>query len=678
MGGEAAVARSPTVGRTPLSDDDHAAGSRHPAGNASEVRDAFEHLPVMALAMAGPEHAYAAVNAMFRRFMGRTELIGVPSRQVFPELDGQRVFEMFDRVYHSGTAETLREWRFQADLGTGAMQEIYLDVQASPWPAPDGTVKGLLLVVNDVTRVVRERQAAEVRAVAAQQRYETARDVIITLQQQLLPAGLPVLPSVGLAASYLLAGADTAAGGDWFDAVALPGGRVAMVVGDVVGHGVAASAAMGQLRAVIQDRLDQNGDILAAVAAADRMAVRVPHARTATVCVAVLDPDDGTLTWCAAGHPPPLVAGPGRARFLDPSSQGPLGTGARYTLQQDRLGPDEVVLLYTDGIIERPGHTPAAATAELAAVVGDIVAGRGLTDPGLSPADKVCLYTLELLIRQSGHSDDITLLAAQRRTPVPALVLDDAGAPPTARTARIAVNAWVDELGADEDDRLALTHAVSELVTNAREHSRPDTADSTVTVTAELGDDGVARLTVADNGRWRERPRPGDSGFRQDHGLGLVLTQSFGDRLDVIPGEHGTTVTLHRRLSRHGRLLTADQLGRATTRSEADSGLMIILDQPHAASSRIAVHGPLDTDTVDEFRVTLDRHTLGGTHPLIVDLTAVTHLASAAVAELYRTDPTTADRRHYPLTLYAPPGTVAHHVLTLVDLPHTTADPHTP
>jgi len=87
------------------------------------------------------------------------------------------------------------------------------------------------------------------------------------------------------------------------------------------------------------------------------------------------------------------------------------------------------------------------------------------------------------------------------------------------------------------------------------------------------------------------------------------------------------------------------------------------------------VHGPLDGNTVDELRVELDRYTLGGSHQLVVDLTAVTRLARAAVAELYRTKPDTDDRL-YPLRLFAPAGSTAHHVLALVDLPHTTRDPH--
>ncbi|QRP50042.1 SpoIIE family protein phosphatase [Amycolatopsis sp. FDAARGOS 1241] len=79
-----------------------------------------------------------------------------------------------------------------------------------------------------------------------------------------------------------------------------------------------------------------------------------------------------------------------------------------------RLEPGEVVLLYTDGIIERPGRDPAAARAELARTATDTLAERGIRGTGLSAVDRVCPLSLELLVRQSGHTDDITLLAAQR------------------------------------------------------------------------------------------------------------------------------------------------------------------------------------------------------------------------------------------------------------------------
>ncbi|MFI5607006.1 SpoIIE family protein phosphatase [Amycolatopsis sp. NPDC051903] len=496
----------------------------------------------------------------------------------------------------------------------------------------------------------------------------------------MLPPGLPVLPAVRIAGSYLPADSETGAGGDWFDAVPLSGGRVALVVGDVVGHGVAASAAMGQLRALLHDRLDETGDVLAAIGAAERMARRERRAHAATVCVVVLDPADGTLSVCSAGHPPPLAVNGDAGRYLPAGRSGPLGTGAGYTVTTDRLGPGEVVLLYSDGIVERPGRAPAAATVELAQVATHSVAGRAFEHPDLSTVERLCTQTLELLVRETGHSDDITLLAAQRVSPPAPLRLSLAADLGALRPAREAVAKWLHEHDAGHADVEALAHAIVELVTNAAEHSHPDTLDGTVTITAELGTDGVARLGVADDGRWRERARPGSEEFRRDHGLGLAMTRTLVDELVIDRGEHGTTATVHRRLAHPARLITTDEIHHGEPRRpEPAPEVLVLLDQPHAAGNRVAVHGPLDATSCGRLAGELHRLTLGGTHELTVDLTSVSHLASAAVAVLHRA---AADGRSPgdasaggAVRLYAPAGSVAHHVLTLVDLPHTTTDP---
>ncbi|WP_433304349.1 ATP-binding protein [Actinoplanes sp. CA-030573] len=177
--------------------------------------------------------------------------------------------------------------------------------------------------------------------------------------------------------------------------------------------------------------------------------------------------------------------------------------------------------------------------------------------------------------------------------------------------ARTAVQGRLALQGTGRRDRVALTHAVTELVTNAYEHARPDSGDATVTVTAHLRNHGEARLCVADNGRWHERARPGDQQFRADHGFGLAMTAGFADHLDVDRSDDGTTAPVRRRLSRPAQLLTAEQISHGRP-GAADrlAELTIILDQPHAPTSRIAIHGPLHTDTVGELGAELDRLTL--------------------------------------------------------------------
>jgi len=310
-------------------------------GDARTVRHVFDQMPVGQAAMAGPEHTFIAANAAFRSMSTRPDVIGRTLREVFPEIEGQRIYEMYHRVYATGIPQTASEWRVNRILEGGtAAEELFFDFTATPMRGPDGTVTGVSLLVTDVTEWVRTRETA--RAADAERRYEAARDVVIALQEALLPKGLPVLPGARIAARYLVAAQDQAAGGDWFDAIPLEGGRVALVVGDVVGHGVAASAAMGQLRAVLRHVLTAEPDPAAALGQLNRFAASDPALRAATLCVVVLSPADGALRYATCGHPPPLVVTPaGMARFLPPTGTGPLGTGSVPV-----LGPGELAAGY--------------------------------------------------------------------------------------------------------------------------------------------------------------------------------------------------------------------------------------------------------------------------------------------------------------------------------------------
>src|SRR5262249_53910567 len=157
------------------------------------------------------------------------------------------------------------------------------------------------------------------------------------------------------------------------------------------------------------------GELSAAVGAADRMARGSRGARAATVCVVLLDPLTGALSYCTAGHPPPLVLPvDGDARYLPASGGGPLGVGSAFPTSGARLAAGEMLLLCTDGILERPGRELSASTVELARVAANVAADRVFRGDSSSPVDRLATQTLELLTRETGHTDDITLLAAQR------------------------------------------------------------------------------------------------------------------------------------------------------------------------------------------------------------------------------------------------------------------------
>ena len=191
--------------------------------------------------------------------------------------------------------------------------------------------------------------------------HQAEHEVAEVLQRSLLPAGLPPLARLAGAARYTPATEHALSGGDWYEMLQVGDTTVALVVGDVVGHGPPAAAVMGQLRSVLAAQLLEGSSPAAALERLDRFAARVAGAAGSTCACLLYDWSTGVLRWALAGHPPVLlVDGPG-TRFLD----GP-GTrrrrGARCARpaglrrgQHDRH-PGSSIVLYTDGLVERRGE----------------------------------------------------------------------------------------------------------------------------------------------------------------------------------------------------------------------------------------------------------------------------------------------------------------------------------
>jgi serine phosphatase RsbU (regulator of sigma subunit)/anti-sigma regulatory factor (Ser/Thr protein kinase)/anti-anti-sigma regulatory factor len=654
-------------------------------GDAVVVRDAFEQLPMVLIALDGPDHRLAAMNAAYRAFTGRSGVLGVAYRDAFPELAGQQVYELLDRVYATGEAETGTEWRAQIDLGPQGSREIFADFTVSPRRAADGSVNGLLIMAIDATARVAEQRAARRRAADAERRNPAGRGIVAELQEALLPTALPVLPRVRIGARYLVAGQEQAAGGDWFDAIPLHGGGVALVVGDVVGHGMAASAAMGQLRAVLAELLAAEEDLGQVLRRTDAFAARTPSLRAATLALAVLDPAAGTLQYTTCGHPPPLVIGvDGRARYLEGTGTGPLGTGSAPVLASSTLAPGELILLYSDGLVERPNRTMAEGMAELAVVAADAAANRSLApllieplliENGADPAaaERLCQLTVELLTRTTGHADDITALAAQwLADPVPALHLSLPSERASLTTARDAFAGWLSRLDVTPDDWEALHLAMVEVFTNAVEHAYPRGAPGTVELDATLEADGTVACLVTDHGRWRP-PDPADA----DRGHGLMVAGHVVDQLLVSHPEsngmatpRGTSVTLRHRLRRPAIL--------ASVRGEhvahrAEPPFTVDTSAAADATARALVGGAVDITTAGLLARRLLSVSRGGTVSLVADLTGVTQLASAGVRALYQVSKQLAAHGQ-KLTLVTAAGSATQHVLDLVRLDHVTAE----
>ncbi|MGI5242622.1 SpoIIE family protein phosphatase [Dactylosporangium sp. CA-139066] len=626
--------------------------------DADPIRSAIEQAPYILIVCEGPDLVVTGLNAASRALFPGREVLGRPLGEALAELAGQQWIDMYQQVYRTGEPLAGQQWRAHITLPDGSVRELFADFSITPWRHPDGRIRGVIGGGTDVTEIVQGRLSAERHAADLQVQYRQARDVVDALQHALLPRGLPLLPGVRIAASYLLADDGAAAGGDWFDAVPLPGARLALVVGDVVGHGVAAAGVMGQLRAVLQDRLDGGDGPAAALSAADGLARRVQGARAATACIAVLDLSTGAVEYCTAGHPPPLVlSAAGAARFLPATGAAPLGTGGAFPVSAARLDPGDVLLLYSDGIIERPARTPAQAAEELARVAADAVAGRALHAPEATPPERACTQTVELLVRATGHTDDITLLAAQLVAPLAGLDAEVPADLTVLAALRKTFGAWLAETGVTDEDALAVQHAVGELVTNAVEHSVPD---APVALRARLTPTGAVEVTVTGRGAWREPDRV------SVRGRGLALSTQLVDELHMDRSGNGTVATLRHRVTRPAALLNS---ARATPPRPA-AAILSIVDDP-ARPATAVVSGPVDATGAERLEYELLYRSRGGTLPLTVDLSAVTHLASAGVAALHAV---AAQHRTHgtPLTLQAPPGTAAAHVLTLTfggDLP---------
>jgi serine phosphatase RsbU (regulator of sigma subunit) len=230
-------------------------------------------------------------------------------------------------------------------------------------------------------------------------------EVALALQRSMLPP-LPDLAPLRLVARYVAAMDVTEIGGDWYDAFRLPDGPIALVVGDIEGHDLAAAARMGQtrslLRALAVDRQDPPGSLLNRL---DVVLDQLPEGGTCTCIYAHLaEGADGS--WKAvianAGHPPPLLVTAGGAAFLEATPELVLGTGDRTPriAATFDLPPGSTLLLYTDGLVERRGRSLDAGLGLLRLTAGTL-ADRG--------PDELCD---ELLVRLSAHpEDDICLLA---------------------------------------------------------------------------------------------------------------------------------------------------------------------------------------------------------------------------------------------------------------------------
>jgi serine phosphatase RsbU (regulator of sigma subunit) len=239
----------------------------------------------------------------------------------------------------------------------------------------------------------------------------SARDhtVAETLQRSVLPDTLPEIPGLDLAVRYLPGTAGVDVGGDWYDAFPLDGGRVGLVIGDVVGHNIGSASIMGQMRHLLRayavDRMHP-ADVLRRTARAQ--AQLLPDT-LATVVYALLDPATGELTYANAGHPPPVWAtASGGAGYLDDAPGVMLGApyDGGFAVGHQTLDPGTSLMFYTDGLIEDRRRDITDGLSALAGVMARVMAS-----PAPLSAERTCAAVQAAMLGETPRADDVCLLA---------------------------------------------------------------------------------------------------------------------------------------------------------------------------------------------------------------------------------------------------------------------------
>jgi serine phosphatase RsbU (regulator of sigma subunit)/anti-sigma regulatory factor (Ser/Thr protein kinase) len=357
--------------------------------------------------------------------------------------------------------------------------------------------------------------------------YDEARATAVALQRSLLPSVQPRITGVDTAHRYLPGSRDLGVGGDWFDVIPLSGGRVAFVIGDVMGRGLRAAAAMGQLRTAVRmlavlDPMPE--DVLRHL---DDLAQGTDEVQLATCVYAVFDPVRRSLSYATAGHPPPVLRTPDGATELLPQPSGvPLGVGGvPFESITVEVADGSRLLLYTDGLVESRDVDIDEGLRQLAEAFADGPVGL----------DPLCDHLLVALGRDGDHDDDVALLVAE-------LAGLDADRVATWRLdggveAVSAARGWVGErFTAWEIEPVAelAELLVSELLTNALRHAR-----GPIELTALLLDE-IVTLGVTDGDQPLPRLRKVDDA--DEGGRGLQLVSMLASRWGARPTADGKVV----------------------------------------------------------------------------------------------------------------------------------------
>ncbi len=361
------------------------------------------------------------------------------------------------------------------------------------------------------------------RAYQTDQQRETA----LALQRAILsPSRLPP----GFAARYEPASRPLEVGGDWYDLVELPDGRIGIVVGDCVGHGLEAATVMGQLRSACRALLLQDASPAQTLSAMDRFSALVPGAYCSTVFCGILDQQTGQLTYSSAGHPPGILAHPdGRVELLRDGRSFPLAVqgDARRTEATCLLPGRSALLLYTDGLVERRRVSIDEGIAR---------AGAALREGQDASVEDLASAVMGDMAPPDGYEDDVALVLFRHPEPLDLTFPADRG---QLTPVRAALRSWLGRTGVSRRTLQDVLVAAGEACANAIEHGHRDAPGQQIRLRAEATVSRL-RLTVTDTGRWRAAPPVADP----LRGHGIALMRALVQQVTIESGRTGTTVAM--------------------------------------------------------------------------------------------------------------------------------------
>ncbi|WP_369070408.1 SpoIIE family protein phosphatase [Kineococcus terrestris] len=389
-------------------------------------------------------------------------------------------------------------------------------------------VAGQVAQALERTRLYDAQQEAQQRLTESVEALSTlARD----LQSGLLPRRLPELERVRVAVGYLPAVAAAEVGGDWFDVVPGTGEHVTFVIGDVQGHNTTAAGLMGQLRTAVRAYVSEGHDPATALARTNSVLLQLDTGLFATCCLVRLDQGSGEVVTALAGHPPPLLLGPGgEVTELDAPAGTALGVtdDAVYEVGRCQLTGRSRLVLYTDGVVEA---APEGSDLGLATVAHVLRTHRDASCEELVSAvtaaiphrltDDAALLVLDYSGPRVQHAEAGTALAADLRAVAEAR-----------RFLLRTLRSW----GVDEDVTAGAELVVSELVTNAVTH----TGSPPHLHLSHLGDTGHLRVAVSDGST--RHPAARAAGPDALGGRGLAIVEALAERWGVSDQGEGKVV----------------------------------------------------------------------------------------------------------------------------------------